>query len=281
MALKIQKTSTPSRLFVGMFGTPGSGKSFGAAALGARWVKRKGGNASVWVFDTENSWGWLVPKLAKVGVELVRADASKQEDRKVSDLREFLREGMKAEAGVLCIDSLTHIVEQCDSDYVENNLKRRKNPRSYMEAQDYPAARKDFKALCSQMLSAAGMDLIVCGRHGLEYGVVEGKNQPIGHKMKAADFGYEPDLLIEAKRYEYKASKRDTDSVTRHEYSVEKDRSGLLRAAGPIITEAGADEMAAFAKVAKSFDPLFDFLLGGATETTAMEPEQAPEGGEG
>jgi len=272
MALKIQEVAAPTRLFVGMYGTPGSGKSFGAAAMGARWVKRKGGELSIWVFDTEDSWGWLTGKLSAVGIKLVRADASEQADRGVADLREFLVEAHKAKAGIVCVDSLTHIVEKCDADYLDYLRNRPKRAKDEMEASDYGPARKDFKKLCSQMLTSK-LDLIICGRHGLEYGVVGGKNVPIGHKMKAADFGYEPDLLIEAKRTEEKESKFANEVSTWHTYTVDKDRSGTLSSRGPIRTKEDGKEMQAFGTVAKGFDPFFDFLLG--------EPEeQAQEGGE-
>ena len=95
----------------GLFGFPGSGKSFTAALLAIGLVKKFQDKKPVFAVDTEKGLDYLVGKFEKEGVELQLART-----RSFSDLLDCVDEAEK-NGSVLIVDSITHIWEEIQEAY--------------------------------------------------------------------------------------------------------------------------------------------------------------------
>mgnify|MGYP000020564307 CR=1 FL=1 len=226
------------RLLMGAFGVPGAGKSYGVAAMACATIAVWGLKPIITVFDTENAWGKLEKVCADAfGVKVMQWEPTLPPNpefpgRKgltgASEARKFLAASEKHSAGMVIFDSITHILEAEEKQYLENGDRPKWLAGKAMEGNEYGRARKDFKGLTPLILGSPCSTAII-GRHSLEYGVVEGKNAPVGNKMKGAGIDYEVDLLLEFRRTETKRSKKDAEPHKVFSIGIEKDRYNTMR----------------------------------------------------
>lgn len=240
--MSLLKPAAPNRrLFAGLYGVEGAGKTYTSTTLACYARHRFGLEGPIAALDTEQGMGFRAPYVKeKTGKDLLLL-----ETRDIDQVEPFLVECSKEGVSIAIIDSLTHILNTLRMRYFD--AKDIATP----EAGDYVRADKPFKVLLDKML-AARMNIIICGRESQVYGRYKnsrGKmvNGPVGTKMGAGKAGYEVDLLLHLTREESK------DGVSRH-VAVEKDRSDTLK-----NSTWGAPY-----DIHDRLGPFFDFLTGGS-----------------
>ena len=239
--MELLKPAPPARrLFAGLFGSEGSGKSYTATTLACYARHRFGLDGPVAALDTEQGMCFRAPYVReKTGKDLLLL-----ETRDIDKVEPFLKECSSEGVSIAIIDSLTHIL---------TTLRDRSfKARGVVDPQpgDYVVADRQFKEILDKML-AARMNIIICGRESQVYGRYKnsrGKmvNGPIGTKMGAGKAGYEVDLLIHCQREDLKGG-----GVRRY-VNIDKDRSDSM----------AGDTFDVPYNFAERFSPYFDFLVG-------------------
>jgi hypothetical protein len=211
----LKPATTNARLFAGLYGVEGAGKTYTSTTLACYARHRFGLSGPIAAIDTENGMHFRAPYVKeKTGTDLLLC-----ETRDIDNVEPFLRECAKEGVSIAIIDSLTHILTTLRTRYFD--AKGIDTP----EASDYVSADRPFKVLLDKMLSAR-LNIILCGRESQVYGRYKNRagrmvSGPVGTKMGAGKAGYEVDLLLHLTREESK------DGVQRS-VAVEKDRSDKI-----------------------------------------------------
>lgn len=209
-------------LKLGLYGPPGSGKTF-TALLIAEGLAKISGKRVAYV-DTERGTDFYsqAVKERKVHPEAFDFDAMY-----TRSLAEVIAEVEKAVAshGVIVLDSITHLWEAAIAAYTGKQTRNGEIP-----LWAWGRIKKPYKALIAMLLSA-NVHVIICGRQGNEYEQSEDdpdKIQKVGVKMKAeGETAYEPHILARMEQV------RGKDGALFPTAVVEKDRTGIL--AGKVI----------------------------------------------
>jgi hypothetical protein len=215
----IQKADvTTAYIKMGLYGCQGVGKTRFAVKF-AEYLASLGLNKVV-VFDTEKGSAWFANPDSPFGIV---------ESRSLDDLRETIEEAEEDKYDVLVIDSMTHIWEQFQEDYIEE-LKKSSNPKKKrrglngdIQFQDWRFIKKSYSRLMRKLIDMP-MHVIIIGREGNVYDKDErGNLVVVDNKMKAeSDTPYEPHILVNM----YTELDKNGDL---HYYSfVEKDRSDTI-----------------------------------------------------
>ena len=214
----LKKAKTQGRMFVGIYGPEGSGKSRTAVEIAIAGRKTLGLTGPIVAFDTEHAYGFQARRIKEAtGEDLLIAST-----RSVQSLRDGLKEAKEAGASICIVDSVTHFLRELREEY------RKKKGKESLDVGDYVAADRPFKSLLDAMLRSHS-NIILCGREGQKYGLRKNSRGtwvqgPVASKMNAGEAGYEVDLLLELSRKEGK-----TGGWTR-EANVKKDRSDTVSA---------------------------------------------------
>jgi hypothetical protein len=198
----LKKAKTQGRMFVGIYGPEGSGKSRTAVEIAIAGRKTLGLTGPIVAFDTEHAYGFQARRIKEAtGEDLLIAST-----RSVQSLRDGLKEAKR----------------ELREEY------RKKKGKESLDVGDYVAADRPFKSLLDAMLRSHS-NIILCGREGQKYGLRKNSRGtwvqgPVASKMNAGEAGYEVDLLLELSRKEGK-----TGGWTR-EANVKKDRSDTVSA---------------------------------------------------
>lgn len=235
-------------LKLGMYGPPGSGKTFTALLIAeglAATFKRR-----IAYIDTERGTDFYAQAVAR-SVHPAAFDFDAIYSRSLTDIAEAV-EGLGDEHGVVIIDSISHIWDAAMAAYAG---KRTSNEGIPMHA--WGTIKKPYKQLMATLLSMP-QHVIICGRQKNEFGSVDGELTKVGVAMRAeGETAYEPHVTIrmEATRPGKPGEVADILAI------IEKDRTGLL--AGQVIVNP------TFATIAK---PMLG-LLGGEQAQIQTEDE--------
>ena len=238
---------------MGIYGPPGSGKTFTTLLL-AEGLAKASGKRIAYV-DTERGTDFYC-KAAPRPVHPEPFDFDALYTKSITEIMSSVRSLSPDEYGVIVIDSITHVWESCIAAYNGGKTSAGTIP---MHA--WGRIKKPYKDLMSFLLSSP-MHVVMCGRQGVEYATNEDTDElkAVGYKMKAeGETPYEPHILI---RMEAIKPKRSNELATIVAYA-EKDRTGVL--AGRSIIAPDYDSLCA---------PLLQ-LLGGTQAHIATTDENA------
>jgi len=229
------RKAQPKQAFLklGLYGPPGSGKTFTGLLL-AEGLADITGKRIAFV-DTEHGTDFYAQDVATRSVHPNAFDFDALYTRSIMDTMKEIRDIDANTYGIIIIDSISHLWEASISAY-RGKMTRADTIPFHAWAQ----IKKPYKSLMSYLLSFPG-HVIICGRQGNEYGEDEntGELKKLGVKMKAeGETPYEPHILI---RMEAQRSKGNEKSVITA--YVEKDRTGVL--SGQTITMPTFDNLAA------------------------------------
>jgi ABC-type dipeptide/oligopeptide/nickel transport system ATPase component len=195
MGLLKEATSEVAFLKMGIFGETGSGKTFTMTDVAIGLQKHIGSSKPIAFFDTEDGSDYVLPKMKKAGIKMLR-----HKGRAARDLQSIIQEATK-ECDILLIDSITHVWDEFTEAY------RRQTKRKFIELFDWKPIKDDWRRVFRDPFLNSNLHIIMAGRAGAIYETVEedrGGGQvkktsvKAGTKMRAeADTGYEPSLLVE------------------------------------------------------------------------------------
>lgn len=219
-------------LKIGMYGPPGSGKTF-TSLLIAEGLAQTTGKRVAYV-DTERGTDFYCKPVPSRRVHSEAFDFDALYTRSLTEVLTSVRQIKPDEYGVIVLDSITHLWEAAIAAYGGNQTRAGTIP---MHA--WGKIKRPYKELMSLLLSSP-MHVIICGRQGTEYATDEETEElkAVGLKMKAeGETAYEPHILI---RMEALKPKKTNELATIVAYA-EKDRTGVL--AGRSFVEPTFDSM--------------------------------------
>jgi len=206
-------------LKIGMYGPPGSGKTFTSLLL-AEGLAQVTGKRVAYV-DTERGTDFYCKSVPSRAVHPEAFDFDALYTRSLTEVLGAVRSLSPDEYGVIVLDSVTHLWEAAMQAYGGNQTRAGTIP---MHA--WGKIKKPYKDLMSMLLSSS-MHVLICGRQGTEYATDEETDElkAVGVKMKAeGETPYEPHILI---RMEAIKPKKSMELATIVAYA-EKDRTGVL-----------------------------------------------------
>lgn len=204
---------------MGVYGPPGSGKTF-TALLIAEGLANFGKKRIAYV-DTEHGTDFYCQSVPARKVHPDGFDFDAIYTRALTEVTTAVRALDTNTHGVVIIDSITHLWEAARAAYDGRQTKIGTIPM-----QAWGKIKKPYKDLMAYLLSSP-MHVIICGRQGVEYETDEETDElkAVGVKMKAeGETPYEPHILI---RMEAIKPKKTNEIATIIAYA-EKDRTGIL-----------------------------------------------------
>lgn len=210
-------------LKVGIYGPPGSGKTFSTLLFAEGLVQTMAKLAGTPVkriayADTERGTDFYCKNVPERTVHPLAFDFDAIYTRSITDVLSSLRELKPEEHGVIVIDSMTHIWDACKAAY-----RGKMNGAGQIPLSAWGPIKKPYKDLMAFLLNCP-MHVFILGRQGNEFDKDEnGDMEKVGVKMKAeGETAYEPHILL---RFE---AKRDDAGVPQPMCLAEKDRTGIL-----------------------------------------------------
>lgn len=206
-------------LKIGMYGAPGSGKTFTALLL-AEGLAEATGKRIAYV-DTERGTDFYCKSVSARTVHPDAFDFDAIYTRSLTEVLSSVRGLSPDEYGVVVLDSVTHLWEAAIAAYSGRQTSAHTIP---MHA--WGKIKKPYKDLMAHLLSSQ-MHVLICGRQGTEYATDEETEElkAIGFKMKAeGETAYEPHILL---RMEAVKPRKSNEMATIYAYA-EKDRTGIL-----------------------------------------------------
>lgn len=240
-------------LKMGIYGPPGSGKTFTSLLVGEGIAKLTGKRIAL--VDTEHGSDFYVQAVPTRAVHPEAFDVDALYTRSITETLQAVKGISTDEHSVIILDSVTHLWQACIEAYGGNQTRAGTIP---MHA--WGKIKKPYKELMTFLLSSP-LHVIFCGRQGTEYATDEETDElkAVGVKMKAeGETPYEPHILI---RMEALKPAR-TNELAKIVAYAEKDRTGVL---------------AGRSFINPTFDTLCKPLLGllGATQAQLETMEQA------
>ena len=206
-------------LKMGIYGPPGSGKTF-TSLLIAEGLAKATGKHTAYV-DTERGTDFYCQAVPTRGVHPDAFDFDAIYTRSLTEVLAEVKKLSPQEYGVIVLDSVTHLWEAAIAAYGGGRTRADTIP---MHA--WGKIKKPYKDLMAYLLSSP-MHVILCGRQGTEYATdVETEElKAIGVKMKAeGETPYEPHILIRMEAIK----PRKTNEIASIVAYAEKDRTGVL-----------------------------------------------------
>jgi hypothetical protein len=206
-------------LKLGMYGPPGSGKTFTALLIAEGLAKVTGKRIAY--LDTERGTDFYCKSVPERGMHPEAFDFDALYTRSLTETLKEVKGLDPAGHGVIVIDSITHLWEAAMSAYSGKLTKIGTIP-----IRAWGGIKKPYKALMTTLLSSQ-MHVIICGRQGIEYETDEETEEmkAVGYKLKAeGETAYEPHILL---RMEAIKPRKTNEIATIIAYA-EKDRTGVL-----------------------------------------------------
>lgn len=220
-------------LKVGLYGPPGSGKTF-TALLCAEGLAKLAHKRVAFV-DTERGTDFYCQAVPGRAVHPEAFDFDALYTRSLTEVISAVQGLNPAEYGVVVIDSITHLWEAARLAYAGKETKIGTIP-----FHAWAKIKKPYKDLVSFLLNSP-MHVFICGRQGNDFDEDEesGELKKVGVKMKAeGETAYEPHILIRMEAI--KDVKAGVATITAF---AEKDRTGVL--AGKTISRPSFDTLVA------------------------------------
>lgn len=206
-------------LKIGIYGPPGSGKTF-TSLLMAEGLAQATGRRVAYV-DTEHGTDFYCKAVPSRAVHPEAFDFDAMYTRSITEVVAAVTKLDPAAYGVVVLDSITHLWEAVMAAYRGPRTKTGGIPINA-----WGRIKKPYKDLMSFLLSSP-MHVLICGRQGLVYeeNADTGESAVVGVKMKAeGETPYEPHILIRMETI--RAAK--TNEVAQVVAYAEKDRTGVL-----------------------------------------------------
>lgn len=206
-------------LKLGLYGPPGSGKTFTSLLIAEGLAKASGKRIAM--VDTEHGSDFYCASVPTRRAHPGAFDFDALYTRSITETLQAVRSLPVSEYGVVVIDSVTHLWEACIAAYGGNQTRAGTIP---MHA--WGKIKKPYKDLMSFLLSSP-LHVLICGRQGTEYATDEETDElkAVGVKMKAeGETPYEPHILIRMEAIRPKKTNELADIVA----YVEKDRTGVI-----------------------------------------------------
>jgi len=207
-----------ARLKFGIYGPPGSGKTF-TALLWAEGLAQSRGKKIAYV-DTERGTDWYAQKVKnrKVHPEAFAFDALYT--RSLKEVRDSIMDLDPEEYGVIVIDSISHLWDAAIEAY-----EGQKTAADTIPMHAWGAIKKPYKQLLNYLI-ASPFDVFILGRQKNVFEDDGGSMRKVGVAMRAeGETAHEPHVCV---RLENKQDEADTTKSTVLMY-VEKDRTGILQ----------------------------------------------------
>lgn len=247
-------------LKVGIFGPPGSGKTFTTLLCLEGIGQKEGKRIAYW--DTEHGTDFYAKQVLNRRFHPEAFDFDAIYTRSITDgLKDLFALDPKVYCGV-AIDSMTHIWEATINAYTGHKTRDGKIP-----FHAWGKIKKPYKDLMAWMLNTP-MHVFILGRQANEWSVDDdsGETMATGVKMKAeGETAYEPHVLLRMEgvkpmREDGKSVKKNAEAIPT--VFVIKDRTGVLQ--GKVIEYPGFETIAA---------PLLPLL--GDTQAQTMTDDEA------
>lgn len=206
-------------LKIGMYGPPGSGKTFTSLLIGEGLGIASGKRVAY--VDTERGTDFYCKDVPSRAVHPQAFDFDALYTRSLTEVLASVKALDTSVYGVVVLDSVTHLWEAAIAAYGGNQTRAGTIP---MHA--WGKIKRPYKELMSTLLSSP-MHVVICGRQGTEYATDEETEElkAVGLKMKAeGETAYEPHILI---RMEAIKPRKTNELATIVAYA-EKDRTGVL-----------------------------------------------------
>jgi hypothetical protein len=206
-------------LKIGMYGPPGSGKTF-TSLLIAEGLGLTSGKRVAYV-DTERGTDFYCKHVPSRAVHPEAFDFDALYTRSLTEVLAQVKGLDTSVYGVVVLDSVTHLWEAAIAAYGGNQTRAGTIP---MHA--WGKIKRPYKELMSTLLSSP-MHVLICGRQGTEYATDEETEElkAVGLKMKAeGETAYEPHILIRMEAIKPKKT-HELASIVAY---AEKDRTGVL-----------------------------------------------------
>jgi hypothetical protein len=206
-------------LKIGVYGPPGSGKTFTSLLLaeGLAALSKK----RIAYVDTEHGTDFYCKTVSTRQVHPEAFDFDALYTKSITETLQSVRALSPDDHSVIVLDSITHLWEACIAAY-----GGRQTSAGTIPMHAWGKIKKPYKDLMSVLLSSP-MHVIFCGRQGTEYSTNAETEElrAVGVKMKAeGETPYEPHILI---RMEAIRPQR-TNELAQIVAYAEKDRTGVL-----------------------------------------------------
>lgn len=205
-------------LKMGIYGPPGSGKTF-TSLLVAEGLAKISGKRVAYI-DTERGTDFYCKTVAARTVHPEAFDFDALYTRSLTESIAAVK-GLSSDHGVIVIDSITHLWEAAIASF-----SGRQTSIGSIPMHAWGRIKKPYKEMMSFLLSS-NMHVIICGRQGVDYATNEETEElkAVGLKMKAeGETAYEPHILIRMESV--RPSK--TNEIAKIVAYAEKDRTGIL-----------------------------------------------------
>lgn len=209
--------SSQAALKIGMYGPPGSGKTFTALLASEGLAARE--NKRIAFVDTEEGTSFYCQDVADRKVHPEAFDFDALYSRSLTEAAAAIQGLDPEKYGIVVIDSITHLWDAAKAAY-----EGRVNAAGQIPFHAWGKIKKPYKDLIAFLLSLP-MHVILCGRQGLDYGedTETGETRVLGKKMKAeGETPYEPHILL---AMEAVRQPKGQAVITAF---AEKDRTGVL-----------------------------------------------------
>lgn len=211
--------SVQSALKIGIYGPPGSGKTF-TSLLMAEGLARIDMKRVAFV-DTENGTVFYDKEVKERSIHPEGFDFDVIKTRSITEVLDGVKSLKVTEHSVIVIDSITHLWEAARQAYTGKITSAGTIP-----FHAWGKIKKPYKDLIGLLMNSQ-LHVIICGRQGVEYETNEETDElkAVGLKMKAeGETPYEPHILL---RMEIIKPKRTQEKAQVVAYA-EKDRTGVL-----------------------------------------------------
>ena len=208
-----------SALKIGMYGPPGSGKTFTALLIaeGLANVSKK----RIAVVDTERGTDFYCQDIKSRKIHPKAFEFDALYTKSVTEASDAIKALKDTDYGVIVIDSISHIWEATIAAYAGKRTKIDTIP-----IQAWGRIKKPYKDLINYLLSSS-MHVILCGRQRTVFATDEETEEmrAIGVTMKAeSETPYEPHITIRMQSL----PPRKTNEIGSVFAYIEKDRTGVL-----------------------------------------------------
>lgn len=220
MALK-KAAPQQARLKVGIYGPPGSGKTFTALLLAEGLAQREGKRVAY--FDTERGTDFYAMAVKERAVHPEAFDFDAAYTASLADITEEAHALDPAEYGVIVVDSISHVWDAAINAYTGKRTSKDTIPFNA-----WGTIKKPYKALLRFLLDSP-FHVLILGRQKNIFESDGDETKKVGVGMRAeGETEYEPHLCFRMESRKGAAGQRAEVYAI-----VEKDRTGVL--AGKVL----------------------------------------------